>query len=32
VPKTASPGQKVGFIGSRCTGRGCVRARAQQKQ
>jgi len=26
VPKTASPGQKVGFIGSRCTGRGCVRA------
>jgi large subunit ribosomal protein L2 len=32
VPKTASPGQKVGFVGSRCTGRGCVRARAQQKQ
>jgi large subunit ribosomal protein L2 len=32
VPKTASPGQKVGFIGSRCTGRGCVRARAQRKQ
>ncbi|MCC6066295.1 MAG: 50S ribosomal protein L2 [Pyrobaculum sp.] len=32
VPKTAPPGQKVGFIGSRCTGRGCVRARAQQKQ
>jgi large subunit ribosomal protein L2 len=32
VPKTAPPGQKVGFFGSRCTGRGCVRARAQQKQ
>lgn len=32
VSKTAPPGQKVGFIGSRCTGRGCVRARAQQKQ
>jgi large subunit ribosomal protein L2 len=32
VPKTAPPGQKVGFIGSRCTGRGCVRARAQRKQ
>jgi len=29
VPKTAPPGQKVGFIGSRCTGRGCKRARAQ---
>ena len=32
VPRTAPPGQKVGFIGSKCTGRGCVRARAQQKQ
>ncbi|MFN3804126.1 MAG: 50S ribosomal protein L2 [Pyrobaculum sp.] len=32
VPKTAPPGQKVGFFGSRCSGRGCVRARAQSKQ
>lgn len=29
VKKTAPPGQKVGFYGSRCTGRGCRRARAQ---
>jgi LSU ribosomal protein L2P len=31
VPRTAPPGQKVGFIASRCTGRGCRRARAQQR-
>ncbi len=31
VPKTAPPGQKVGFYGSKCTGRGCVRARAQRQ-
>ncbi|MFB6489850.1 MAG: 50S ribosomal protein L2 [Thermoproteus sp. AZ2] len=31
VPRTAPPGQKVGFIASRCTGRGCRRAKAQQK-
>jgi large subunit ribosomal protein L2 len=31
VPRTAPPGQKVGFYGSRCTGRGCIRARAQQQ-
>lgn len=30
VKKNASPGQKVGFYGSKCTGRGCVRWRAQQ--
>ncbi len=29
VPRTAPPGQKVGFIAARCTGRGCKRARAQ---
>ena len=30
VRRTAPPGQKVGFYGSKCTGRGCVRWRAQQ--
>jgi len=30
VKRNAPPGQKVGFYGSRCTGRGCVRWRAQQ--
>ncbi|MBP1449007.1 MAG: 50S ribosomal protein L2 [Thermoproteus sp.] len=31
VPRTAPPGQKVGFVESKCTGGGCRRARAQQK-
>jgi len=31
VPRNAPPGQKVGFVASRCTGRGCRRARAQQR-